>query len=208
MPVPGIPDIRLHMADDVMALCQATGELLGDPDPDLPYWAFPWAGGLALVRHLVTAPEEVAGRRVLDVATGSGLCGIVASKAGAAAVEAADVDPIAEAAVWLNARANGVRLAFVGRDLLLEPPPPVDVILAGDVCYQAPMAARMLPWLRAAAAQGTRVLLGDPGRAYLPADAHLVARYEVRTSRELEDADRKTAAVYTFDHRDRLGTMG
>ena len=198
-PVSGLPGIRLHLAADVMTLCRLTGELLGDPEPDLPYWAFPWAGGLGVARYLVDRPEAVQGRTVLDVAAGSGLCGIVALRQGAALASAADPDPLASAAIWLNARANGVHLPCLTRDLLDGPAPAVDVILAGDVCYQATMAGRMLAWLRAAARAGTRVLLGDPGRAYLPDGLAPLARYDVATSRELEDADRKIVSVFSLD---------
>ena len=197
-PVPDVPGLRLYMGSDVMALCALTGSELGRADPDLPYWAFPWAGGLAVARHLVEHPREVAGRRVLDVAAGSGLCGFVAARAGALRVVANDIDPLAEAAVWLNARANRLDVGFVGRDLSGEQPAEVDVILAGDVCYQPAMAASLLPWLAAAAASGIRVLLGDPGRAYLPAGLERLATYRVTTSRELESAATKDVGVYTF----------
>ena len=196
--VPGLVGIRLHTASDVMAVCQRSGDLLAIDDPDLPYWAFPWAGGLAIAHHLFEEPGEVAGRTVLDLGAGSGLCGIVASQQGATSVVAADTDPLATAAIELNARPNGVRVTVVRRDLLSGPPPGVDVVLAGDVCYQAPMAGRVLPWLEAAAQDGARILLGDPGRAYLPSGLELVARYDVRTSRELEDAPRKPSAVYAI----------
>jgi predicted nicotinamide N-methyase len=198
LPVAGIADVRLHTGSDVMALCQRAGDLLGLDDPDLPYWAFPWAGGLAIAHHLVEHPDEVAGRAVLDLGSGSGLCAIVAARAGAASVLAADVDPLAVVATELNARENDVHLAVTGRDLLGEPPPAVDVILAGDVCYQGPMATTMLPWLRAAAAAGIDVLLGDPGRAYLPAGLLRIAEYDVRTSRELEPLSRRRSAVYSM----------
>jgi predicted nicotinamide N-methyase len=196
--VPGLPGIRLHTGTDVMTLCQRAGDLLGAVDPDLPYWAFPWAGGLAIAQYLAEHPDEVAGRAVLDLGAGSGLCGIVAARVGAAAVLAADVDPLAEAAVELNARANGVRLAFARRDLLAAPPPSVDVILAGDVCYQAPMAARIVPWLASAVRAGTRVLLGDPGREYLPRGLESLASYTVRTSLELENAPSRRSNVYAI----------
>ncbi len=194
--VPDIPGLRLHLADDVALVSRAATVEIGIPDADLPYWAFAWAGGLAIARHLVDHPDTVAGRRVVDVATGSGLCAIVAARAGAASVAAFDVDPLSEAAVSVNARANGVRVAFHLRDPLNDPPPPCDVLLAGDVVYQGAMAGRILPWLSSAAARGTQVLLGDPGRAYLPPGLDLVARYRVRTSRELEDAEMKEAGVY------------
>jgi predicted nicotinamide N-methyase len=197
VPVPDVADLRLHLADDVMAVCQRTGVELGEADPALPYWAFAWGGGLAIVRYLEEHPDEVAGKRVLDLASGSGLCGIVAMRHGAVSVLAIDTDPFSEAAVALNARANGVRLGFIGTDLLDVPPPACDVILAGDICYEETMASRMLDWLRIAADRGTRVLIGDPGRTYLPRDLERLARYRVRASREIETAEIRDAAVYT-----------
>ncbi len=197
-PVPDVPGLRLHMGSDVMALCALAGAELGMADPDLPYWAFPWAGGLAVARHLIERPAEVAGLRVLDLAAGSGLCGFVAAREGALRVVANDIDPLAGAAVWLNARENRHDVGFVGRDMSGDGPPDVDVILAGDVCYQPGMAARLLPWLAAAAASGTRVLMGDPGRAYLPVGLERVATYSVTTSRELESAASRETGVYTF----------
>jgi predicted nicotinamide N-methyase len=197
-PVPGLPGVRLQLADDVMVVMQLAGAELGQRDPALPFWAFAWAGGLAVSQYLVDHPEEVAGRRVLDVASGSGLCAVVAMRLGAASVHAVDIDPFSQAAVALNARANGVRVGFSRQDLLGGPPPPCDVILAGDVCYEETMAGRMVEWLRLAARSGTRVLLGDPGRTYLPAGLERLASYRVRTSRELEDAETKESAVFTF----------
>jgi predicted nicotinamide N-methyase len=192
------PGVRLHLADDVTRVMALAGRELGQPDPPLPFWAFAWAGGLALARYLAEHPEEVAGRRVIDVATGSGLCAIVASRAGAGSVLAVDIDPLAEAAVTLNSRVNGARIGFVRRDLLGDPPPPCQVLLAGDVCYEATMSGRMLGWLREAARGGVRVLLGDPGRAYLPPDLERLATYRVHTSRELEADDVRASAVYTI----------
>jgi predicted nicotinamide N-methyase len=197
-PVPGLPGLRLQLADDVMVVMQLAGGELGQSDPALPFWAFAWAGGLAVSQYLVDHPEEVAGRRVLDVASGSGLCAVVAMRLGAASVHAIDIDPFSQAAVALNARANGVRVGFSRQDLLGAPPPPCDVILAGDVCYEEIMAGRMLEWLRLAARGGTRVLLGDPGRTYLPAGLERLASYRVQTSLELEDAETKDSAVFTF----------
>jgi len=199
LPVPDLPQIRLYQAEDVMATMSLAGAELGDRDPGLPFWAFAWAGGLAVCRYLLDRPGEVAGRRVVDIASGSGLCAILALQLGAATVHAIDVDPLSEAAVELNARANGVRVGFSRRDVLGEPPPACDVILAGDVCYEETMAARMVEWLRAAAAGGTRVLLGDPGRRYLPPGMAVVGAYRVRTSHELEDREVKNSAVYTFE---------
>ena len=198
LPVPGLPGVQLHQAADVMAICALAGAALGQADPPLPFWAFPWAGGLGIARYLVDHPDVVAGRRILDMASGSGLCAIVSLRCGAASALAADVDPLSEAAVALNGRANGLRIAFIARDLLSDPPPPVDVILAGDVCYEETMARRMLAWFRLAAHAGTRVLIGDPGRTYLPPDLERLAVYRVRTSRELETADTTESAVYTL----------
>jgi predicted nicotinamide N-methyase len=196
--VPEVPGLRLHLGDDVTAVWGRSGEFLDQADPPLPFWAFAWSGGLAVARYLVDHPGEVAGRRVVDVASGSGLCAIVAARLGAASVQAVDVDPLSAAAVDLNARANHVRIAFSGRDPLGNPPPPADVLLAGDVSYEEPMAVRMAVWLHSAAEHGTRVLLGDPGRAYLPPGLERLASYRLRTSREIEDAELTDAAVYTI----------
>jgi predicted nicotinamide N-methyase len=186
------------MADDVITVMRLAGDELGQVDPPLPFWAFPWAGGLAVARYVVDHPDEVAGRDILDLASGSGLCAIVALRAGALSAQAVDIDPLAEAAVGLNAHANGVRIGFSRRDIFDDPPPAADVILAGDVCYEETMAERLLDWLRVAAGQGARVLIGDPGRAYLPSDVSLLATYRVTTNRELEDAEVKPSGVYTL----------
>jgi predicted nicotinamide N-methyase len=197
--VAGVPGVRLHLAVETDPVWRATEEALGSEGAPIPFWAFAWAGGLALARYLDEHPAEVAGLRVLDFATGSGLVAIAAARAGAAEVVATDIDPFAEAAVGLNARANRVHLSFVRRDLLDEPPPEVDVLLAADTWYEGPLAERVLPWLRTAAAGGTRVLLGDPGRKYLPVTGFAeLARYEVRTTTTLEDRDVLEARVFTL----------
>jgi predicted nicotinamide N-methyase len=196
--VDGLPGIRLHLADDIETLWPATEAALGIDGAPIPFWAFAWAGGLALARYVIEHPAEVAGRRVLDVGSGGGLVAIAAARAGAGDVTAVDVDPFAEAALALNARANRVRLRVVIRDLLDEPPPDVEVLLCGDTWYESPLAARITPWLSAAAAGGTRVLAGDPGRRYLPADGLVeLARYRVRTTTVLEDRDEVEARVFT-----------
>ncbi len=198
-PVPGLPGIRLHLAADAAPVWQATEAELGVTSAPIPFWAFAWAGGIALARYLGDHPEEVRGRRVLDFATGSGLVAIAAMQAGAAEVTAADIDPFAEAAVALNARANHVRFGFIARDLLDEPPPDVDVLLAADTWYEGPLAERVLPWLRAAAGQGMRVLVGDPGRRYLPASGlEPIASYEVETTTQLEDRAVVRSGVFTI----------
>ncbi|MGH2407384.1 MAG: class I SAM-dependent methyltransferase [Candidatus Limnocylindrales bacterium] len=196
-PVPGLTEVRLHLADEVLPLWHAVQVETGDPDAALPYWAFAWAGGLALGCYIHEHPETAAGRRVFDLASGSGLCAIVAGRAGAADLTSADIDPFAGAAIALNARANGQRIAVVERNVLDEPPPAVDLILAGDCWYDATLAARVLPWLQAAGTRGIDVLVGDPSRRYLPTDALVeLACYEVRTTTELEDLERKEGRVF------------
>jgi len=198
LPVPELPEIRLHQAADVMTVMHLAGTELGQADPALPFWAFPWAGGLAVARYIVDNPAEVAGRRVLDIASGSGLCAFAALKSGAAWAHAVDIDPLSEAAVALNSRANGLRIGFSLQDVLDGDTPDCDVVLAGDVCYEETMAVRMVAWLAAAARQGTRVLVGDPGRKYMPPGMEMLATYRVKTTRELEDREVKDSAVYTF----------
>jgi predicted nicotinamide N-methyase len=198
-PVPGLEDIRLHLADEVVALWHAVQVETGDPDAALPYWAFAWGGGLAIARYLRDRPEAVAGRRVFDLASGSGLCAIAALRAGAASAAGTDIDAFAAAAIDLNARANGGRVTVVRRDVLDEEPPDAEVVLAGDCWYEAGLAERVLPWLERARDRGIDVLVGDPGRRYLPADALTeLARYEVRTTTELEDLERKEGRVYAL----------
>ena len=197
--MPGLDPIRLHLVDDVLALWRAVQLDGGDLDAALPFWAVAWAGGLAIARYLREHPEVVAGRRVLDLATGSGLCAIAAMQAGASVAVGADIDRYAAAAAELNARANGCRVTIVRRDLLDLEAPDTDVILAGDCCYDATLAGRLLPWLRRAHARGTDVLLGDPGRRYLPADALVeLASYDVRTTSELDDLALKQGRVYAL----------
>jgi predicted nicotinamide N-methyase len=196
-PVPGVEHLRLHLADEVLPLWRATQLETGDEDAPLPYWAFAWAGGLAVARYLAEHPDRVAGRRVFDVASGSGLCGLAALNAGAAAVWAADIDPFSWAAIALNARALGRRITVVKRDVLDDDPPDAEVVLAGDTWYETGFADRIWPWLRRCRAAGLDVLVGDPGRAYLPADGLVeLASYEVRTTTELEDRAQRTARVY------------
>ncbi len=196
-PTPGLEEIRLHLADDVLPLWRAVQIETRDQDAALPYWAFAWAGGLAIGRYLREHPDAVAARRVFDLASGSGLCAIAALHAGAHEATGADIDAFAAAAIELNARANGRRVTVVRRDVLDEEPPEVDLILAGDCWYEARLAERVLPWLRRARARGIGVLVGDPGRRYLPTDELLeLASYDVRTTTQLEDLPQKTARVY------------
>jgi predicted nicotinamide N-methyase len=198
-PVPGLEEVRLQLAGDVLPLWHAVQVETDDPDAALPYWAFAWAGGLAIGRHLREHPEAVAGRRVFDVGSGSGLCAIASMLAGATEATGADIDAFAAAAIALNARANGVRVTAVHRDVLDDDPPEVDVILAGDCWYDADLARRILPWLHRARDRGIDVLLGDPGRRYLPTDELVeLASHQVRTTTELEDLELTTGRVFAF----------
>jgi predicted nicotinamide N-methyase len=205
--VPGLPELRLHLAAEVLPLWRAVQLELDDQEAPLPYWAFAWAGGLALARYLRGRPQAVAGRRVFDLASGSGLCAIAAMRAGASSATGSEIDPFGAAAIGLNARANRERVTVVDRDVLDEEAPDVDVILAGDCWYEGRLAERILPWLHRARAQGIDVLVGDPGRRYLPVDALVeLATYDVRTTTELEDLDHKQGRVYAL--RPDLATAG
>jgi predicted nicotinamide N-methyase len=198
-PVPHAPEISLWLADEVTPIWRLTEEELGEMGLPPPFWAFAWAGGQGLARWLLDNPAEVAGKRVLDLAAGSGLVGIAAVQAGATSVLCADIDPFCAAAVALNAAANGVTLAFTDTDLLDAVPPEADVICAGDVFYEQPMAGRVLGWLTQAADRGTRVLVGDPLRTYFPKTGFdLLAEYTVPTTRELEDDAVKRTRVWTL----------
>ena len=197
--VPGLPGVRLHLADDVRETWRAVQLATGDPDAPLPYWSVAWGGGLAIAHWLVEHPGAVAGRRVLDLAAGSGLCGVVAAQLGADRVRAVDIDPFAIAAIARNAQANHVRVETLQRDVFDDegPPADTDVVLAGDCWYEPTLAARALPWLQRAAAAGIDVIVGDPGRADLPEDALLsLATYQVRTTSDREDLRFETAGVY------------
>ena len=196
---PHAPELRLHLADEVLPIWRMTEEELGALGVPPPFWAFAWAGGQALTRWVLDNPEEVRGRRVLDLATGSGLCAIAALRAGAAEALGADVDAFCAAAVALNAEANGVTMGFTDADLTLAEPPVFDVVLAGDIAYEQPLAGRVRAWLGRAHAAGARVLIGDPGRSYFdPAGLVRLAEYRVPTTRELEDQEVKRTGVWTF----------
>jgi predicted nicotinamide N-methyase len=197
---PHAPELQLHLADEIEPVWRMSEEALGGLGVPPPFWAFAWAGGQALARYLLDHPHEVAGKRVLDVAAGSGLVAIAAMKAGAMAATANDLDPYCPPAIALNAEANGVEVAFLEGDLLGAPPPGgFDLITAGDVCYEKPFTDKIMPWLEAARAAGTRVLIGDPGRSYFPKTGlRRLADYQVETTRELEDAAVKRTGVWTF----------
>jgi predicted nicotinamide N-methyase len=195
---PHVPEIRLHLADEAHELWKKTEEELAEIGLPPPFWAFAWAGGQGLAHHVLHHPALVAGKHVLDFATGSGLVAIAACKAGAAEVTAADIDPFSRVAAELNAAANGEDFAFTGED-------PIgtddgwDMILAGDVFYDRELAARLTPWFSALRLRGAEVLVGDPGRSYLPKDRlEALAVYEVPVSRALEDSEIKRTTVWRF----------
>lgn len=193
---PLVPEVALHLAVEALPLWEKTEEELQAIGLPPPYWAFAWAGGQALARYVLDHPELVAGRAVLDVASGSGLVAIAAMKAGALRVEATEIDAIACAAIAANAEANGaaIRVAEgdpIGRDVA------TDVVLVGDAFYEKPLADRLLPWLERLAERGASVLIGDPGRSYFPKERfELIASYEVPVTRALEDAEIKRTSVW------------
>jgi predicted nicotinamide N-methyase len=194
---PLVPEILLHLAEESLPIWRRTEEELAEINVPPPYWAFAWAGGQALARYVLDEPALVAGRRVLDIGTGSGLAALAAARVGAAAVVAADIDAIARAAVLLNAAANGLTVDVTGDDLLSGPPPPVDVLLVGDLFYEKPLAEAVLAFVDAAARAGAHVLVGDPQRSYFPRERFSVLHsYPVPVTRELEDAEIKHAAVW------------
>ena len=198
-PVPFVPEILLRQAAEPIALWEAT-EAGGAEQPP-PFWAFAWAGGQALARHVLDDPDLVAGRSVLDLATGSGLVAVAAARAGAEPVTANDIDPLSLAAAEANAEANGVGLRTVEDDLL-NTDDRYDVVLAGDVFYSREMAARVLPFLRRAANRGSLVLVGDPGRAYLPTDGMIKrATYDVPVTEELESVPVRRTSVWQVTNR-------
>jgi predicted nicotinamide N-methyase len=193
---PLVPEIRLHLATQITPLWEATEATLAAANVPPPYWAFAWPGGQALARHVLDNPETVRDRRVLDFAAGCGLGAIAAARAGAAHVIASDIDAIALEVMALNAGLNGVAFETTRADLSRERDAPWDVVIAGDVCYERPMAEAILPWLRGLARKGIVVLMADPGRAYLPASGLAeIARYDVPTSLELEDRTVRTTRV-------------
>lgn len=193
---PLVPEIRLHLATEITPLWQATEAALEREGLPPPYWAFAWAGGQALARHVLDHPELVRGRSVMDVGAGSGLLAIAAARGGARGATAADIDPFAAAAIALNAAANGVAVTVETADVI-GTADAAEVLLVGDMCYERPLAERLVAWLRRCAAEGALVLLGDPGRAYLPKTGlEELARYTVPTPLELEDRASRETVVW------------
>jgi len=197
LPVPLVPEIALHLAEESLPIWQKTEDELEASNIPPPYWAFAWAGGQALARYILDHASLVAGRHVLDLGAGSGLVAIAAAKAGAAAVIAAEIDAFAIAAITLNAQANGVTVMTTERDLLADARPAAEVLLLGDLFYERPLAERALAYCEQARAQQALVLVGDPQRNYFPRDRfEPLAEYAVPVTRELEDAEIKRTAVW------------
>lgn len=193
---PLVPEIRLRLADDVFELWEESRRMLGG-EASLPFWAFAWAGGLALARYVLDHADVVAGRHVWDLASGSGLAAIAAARAGAARVTASDTDPHAVAAIGLNAAANGAKVAAIAEDAGDGRPCDADVVLAGDVFYDTDVACSALGFLDRAAGCGAIVLVGDPGRAHLPrARLTPLATYQVPGTGAVEGSDVTKATVW------------
>ena len=192
---PLVPEIALHLATEITPIWQASETWLRQTNIEPPFWAFAWPGGQALARHVLDGPALVRGRRVLDFAAGCGIAAIACAMAGAASVEAAEIDPLATAATLANAKANGVEVAAHTGDVVGQPCR-WDLILCGDVCYEAPMTRHILPWLRQMA-QACKVWIADPGRAYLPGSGLApLGEYPVPTSLELEDRALRPTRLY------------
>ena len=197
LPSPLVPEIRLHVASDAMPLWEMTEEELEKAGLPPPFWAFAWAGGQALARYILDRPGTVRGKTVLDFGAGSGLDGIAAAMAGAASVLSADIDSFSVEAIRLNSEANYCSLLVTIEDLVGEPNRGWDIVLVGDMCYEQPLAGRIESWLRGFAIEGVMVLIGDPGRTYLPKSGmELLATYNVETTRALEDNDVRRTNVW------------
>lgn len=195
-------ELRLHLASEVIPLWHATETELEDIGLPPPYWAFAWPGGQGLARYLLDHPESVRGKRVLDFASGSGIAALAAAKSGAARVAACDIDSYALAAIKLNAALNGCAVEILREDQIGRSDG-WEVVLAGDVCYEKPMAEAAFAWLSRLARSGVSVLLGDPGRSYLPKLGLVeLARYDVPTTRDLEDSELRHAVIWRVTGED------
>ena len=199
--VPAAPEIELHLADEAMALWQKTEDELDEIGLPPPFWAFAWAGGQALARYVLDHPELVAGKSVLDFAAGSGLVAIAAMKAGARAATAVDIDPFAVAAAQSNGHLNSVEIRGHLGDITNEPPLDTDIVFCGDIFYELPMSRRVLSWLDGMLDQKVPVLVGDPGRTYLPRERlDKLGSYSIEVIASLEDVSVKETGVYALKH--------
>lgn len=198
MAPPHVPEVLLHLADEAHDLWLRTEEELAEIGLPPPFWAFAWAGGQGLARYVLDHPATLQGKRVLDFASGSGMVAIAALKAGAAEVTAADIDPFCATVIALNLEANGVKADFLDADSI-GTDDGWDVVLAGDVFYDKPLAERLTPWFTSLKARGADILVGDPGRAYLPKTGlRSLAVYQVPVTRVLEDAEVKRTTVWRW----------
>ncbi|MDO8421904.1 MAG: methyltransferase [Parvibaculum sp.] len=194
---PLIPEVKLHLASEIVPIWQMTEEELEKTGLPPPFWAFAWAGGQALSRYILDHPDVVRGKRVLDFGSGSGLIAIAAMKAGAASVLAADIDTFAVASIRLNAEVNDVSVVVTADNLVGSANPGWDIILIGDMCYERPLAESIEIWVRGLVAGGATALIGDPGRTYLPKTGlEKLISYAVKTTRELEDTDVRNTSVW------------
>ena len=202
---PLVPEFALYLASEITPIWQATEDWLQAKNIAPPFWAFAWPGSQAIAREILDRPSLVAGQRVLDFAAGCGLASLAAARAGAASVEAAEIDPLAIAATLLNARENGVAVRGLAEDVVGKSCR-WDIIFTGDVFYEAQMTRHILPWLVAMAEAGADIVVADPGRAYLPRDDLTeIARYDVPTSLELEDQIQRRTVLYSLGHRNTVG---
>jgi predicted nicotinamide N-methyase len=211
-PVPLVPEIRLHQASDPIRLWERTELAAGRTGLDPPFWAFAWAGGQALARYLLDHPETVRGRRAIDIASGSGLVAIAAARAGAAAVTAYDIDPLAISAIEANAAANGVAVQAVCADILGQdglPSPGTDLVLVADAFYERDLAGQVMRFLERGQASGTAILVGDLGRAHLPRTRLVpLAAYDVPGLHALEDSDVKRTTIWALPQRSQQAHPG
>ena len=193
---PLIPELRLYLATEVVPLWRKTEDELQEMGVPPPYWAFAWAGGQALARYVLDNPKLVAGKRILDFGAGSGIVALAAARAGAASVLAADIDKFSVAAMLANAKANDLSITTTSDDVIGSTES-FDVILVGDMCYERPLAERLMAWLKTSKAE---ILLGDPGRNYFPKEGlSKLAHYSVATPRDLEDRDIRETGVWSLD---------
>lgn len=192
-----LPELSLYLAEESLPIWRKMEDFLSEHNVPPPFWAFAWPGGQALARYILDHPEEIKGRRVVDIGAGSGLTGIAAAVAGAACVVAFDIDAVACEAIALNAKLNDVRIETSGNDILLEEASGVDVLLVGDLFYERPLAEKVLRFLRRACEQNIKILIGDPERTYFPREQFCcVTQYDVPVSMDLEETSLKRTAVW------------